>query len=155
MTAAWLASVRRHMADQQATTFYNQAEGQGGLAHVAPAVPGLEHSQPLSPMQPAPEIPREVAALIFRLGKVGQSIMTEAGDAYVVATLTAINHPDPATQKDLYDRVRTGLTQSMGEDIEMGYGGALEAIVKPKPNESALRTVMGEVTGSQNTGTGQ
>ncbi|BAK83174.1 peptidylprolyl isomerase [Komagataeibacter medellinensis] len=154
VNAAWLADARRHMADQQAAAFYNQAQGQGGLAHVTPAVPGLEHSQPISPMQPAPEIPREVAALIFRLDKVGQNIMTEAGDGYVVATLTAINHPDPAAQKALYDRVRAGLTQSMGEDIEMGYGGALEAIVKPKPNESALRAVMAEVTG-QNTGTTQ
>ncbi|GBQ12967.1 peptidyl-prolyl cis-trans isomerase [Komagataeibacter rhaeticus DSM 16663] len=155
VAAAWQADVRRHMADQQATAFYNQAQGQGGLAHVTPAVPGLEHSQPISPMQPAPEIPREVAALIFRLEKVGQNVMTEAGDSYVVATLTAINHPDPATQKDLYGRVRAGLTQSMGEDIEMGYGGALEAIVKPRPNESALRAVMAEVTGGQNTGTAQ
>lgn len=50
-------------------------------------------------MQPAPEIPREVAALIFRLSQPGQSVMTQADDAYVVATLTAINHPDPAAQK--------------------------------------------------------
>lgn len=37
----------------------------------------------------------------------------------------------------------------------MTYGTALEGIVKPKPNNSAIRAVMTEVTGSQNTGTGQ
>ena len=155
VAAAWQAEARRHMADQQATTFYTQAAGQGGLAHVSPAIAGVEHSQPISPMQPSPEIPREVAALIFRLDHPGQSVMTQAGDSYVIATLTAINHPDPATQKPLYDRVRAGLAQSMGDDIEMTYGTALEGIVKPKPNNSAIRAVMTEVTGSQNTGTGQ
>ncbi|MBL7233453.1 peptidylprolyl isomerase [Komagataeibacter oboediens] len=155
VTAAWLADIRRHMADQQATAYYTQAQGQGGLGHVSPAIAGLEHSQPISPMQPAPEIPREVAALIFRLSQPGQSVMTQADDAYVVATLTAINHPDPAAQKNLYDRVRAGLTQSMGDDIEMTYGSALEGVVKPKPNDSAIKAVMSDVTGSQNTGTAQ
>ncbi|MGY6770316.1 peptidyl-prolyl cis-trans isomerase [Komagataeibacter sp. NFXK3] len=155
VAAAWQAAARRHMADQQATAYYTQAAGQGGLGHVTPAIAGLEHSQPISPMQPAPEIPREVAALIFRLSQPGQSVMTQAGDAYVVATLTAINHPDPATQKNLYDQVRAGLGQSMGDDIEMSYGAALEGIVKPKPNNGAIQAVMAEVTGQQNAGAAQ
>ncbi|GBQ46397.1 peptidyl-prolyl cis-trans isomerase [Komagataeibacter sucrofermentans] len=155
VASAWQAAARRHMADQQATAYYTQAAAQGGLGHVSPAIAGLEHSQPISPMQPAPEIPREVAALIFRLSQPGQSVMTQAGDAYVVATLTAINHPDPATQKNLYDQVRAGLNQSMGDDIEMSYGAALEGIVKPKPNNGAIQAVMAEVTGQQNAGAAQ
>ncbi|AQU86667.1 peptidylprolyl isomerase [Komagataeibacter nataicola] len=155
VAAAWQEAARRHMADQQATAYYTQATAQGGLGHVSPAIAGLEHSQPISPMQPAPEIPREVAALIFRLSQPGQSVMTQAGDAYVVATLTAINHPDPVTQKNLYDQVRAGLNQSMGDDIEMSYGAALEGIIKPKPNNGAIQAVMAEVTGQQNTGAAQ
>ncbi|WP_308720958.1 peptidyl-prolyl cis-trans isomerase [Komagataeibacter xylinus] len=155
VATAWQAAARRHMADEQATAYYTQAAAQGGLGHVSPAIAGLEHSQPISPMQPAPEIPREVAALIFRLSQPGQSVMTQAGDAYVVATLTTINHPDPATQKNLYDRVRAGLGQSMGDDIEMSYGAALEGIVKPKPNNSAIQAVMAEVTGQQKAGAAQ
>ncbi|MBV1830021.1 peptidylprolyl isomerase [Komagataeibacter sp. AV436] len=155
VATAWQEAARRHMADQQATAYYTQAAAQGGLGHVSPAIAGLEHSQPISPMQPAPEIPREVAALIFRLSQPGQSVMTQAGDAYVVATLTAINHPDPATQKNLYDQVRAGLGQSMGDDIEMSYGAALEGIVKPKPNNGAIQAVMAEVTGHQNAGAAQ
>ncbi|MDT8872481.1 hypothetical protein RAA17_18355 [Komagataeibacter rhaeticus] len=54
VAAAWQADARRHMADQQATAFYNQAQGQG-LAHVTPAVPGLEHSQPISPCSRHPK----------------------------------------------------------------------------------------------------
>lgn len=52
VTAAWLADIRRHMADQQATAYYMQAQGQGGLGHVSPAIAGLEHSQPISPCSP-------------------------------------------------------------------------------------------------------
>lgn len=155
VAAAWQAEARRHMADQQATTFYTQAQEHGGLGQVTPAIAGLEHSQPISPIQPAPEIPREVAALIFRLDHPGQSVMVETDGAYVVATLTGITHPDPATRKPLYDRVRAGLLQSMGDDIEMSYGNALEGIVRPKPNNAAIRAVMAEVTGRENTGTGQ
>ncbi|QHC36102.1 peptidylprolyl isomerase [Komagataeibacter xylinus] len=155
VAGAWQAAARRHMADEQATAYYTQAAAQGGLGHVSPAIAGLEHSQPISPMQPAPEIPREVAALVFRLSQPGQSVMIQAGDAYVVATLTAINHPDPATQKNLYDQVRAGLGQSMGDDIEMSYGAALEGIVKPKPNNGAIQAVMAEVTGQQNAGAAQ
>ncbi|GAB6966242.1 hypothetical protein JCM25156A_02790 [Komagataeibacter kakiaceti JCM 25156] len=155
VNAAWLAEARRHMADQQATGFYMQAKAHGGLAQVSPAIAGLEHSQPISPVQPAPEIPREVAALIFRLDQPGQSVMVGTDDGYVVATLTGITHPDRASRQPLYDRIRAGLTQSMGDDIEMSYGNALEGIVKPRPNNSAIRAVMAEVAGRENTGTGQ
>ncbi|WP_281649397.1 peptidylprolyl isomerase [Novacetimonas hansenii] len=152
---AWMDDARRHAADQTATTLYTQAQTMGGLAHIQPAVPDLVHSTPFSRAHDVTEVPHDIAEIAFRLDHTGQSLMVEADGAFYVATLTDISTPDPASQRMLFDRIRTTLTQAVADDVEMSYAQALQSIVKPKPNPSAISAVMSAVSGKGNPEAGQ
>ncbi|GBQ31758.1 peptidylprolyl isomerase [Gluconacetobacter azotocaptans] len=144
--AAWQDEARRHAANIQATDLYLAAKTKGGVAQAAPAGQ-VVHSAPLARGRQTTGVPDGLAQLAFRIGSIGQSVMVEESDGFYVATLTAITQPDPSTQRMLIGRIRTGLSQSMAEDIEMSYAMALQNDVKPKTNMAAVQSVLSSVTG--------
>ncbi|WP_342628857.1 peptidyl-prolyl cis-trans isomerase [Nguyenibacter vanlangensis] len=150
--AAWLDAARRHAADLQATSLYLTAKGRGGVA--AAAAPGqqVEHPAPLTRTRPVENVPPELAQLVFRLPRTGQTVMLDQPDGFYVATLTAITQPDPAAQPMEMQRIRTGLSQSMQDDIGIAYAMALQKSAKPKINASALNTVLSSVAGPSGAG---
>ncbi|GBQ91763.1 peptidyl-prolyl cis-trans isomerase [Gluconacetobacter johannae DSM 13595] len=144
--AAWQDEARRHAANVQATDLYLAAKTKGGVALSAPAAQ-VVHSPPLVRGRQTTGVPDSLAQLAFRIGAIGQSVMVEEPDGFYVATLTAITRPDPSTQPMQVGRIRTGLSQSIAEDIEMSYAMALQNDVKPKTNMSAVQSVLSSVTG--------
>jgi peptidyl-prolyl cis-trans isomerase D len=144
---AWEDETRRHAANIQATALYLAAKAHGGVAAAAITGQQVEHPAPLTRGRQAEGIPDELARLAFRLGSAGQTVMLDEPDGFYVATLTAINHPDPATQPMQMDRIRTGLSQSIAEDVSMSYAAALQQSVKPKTNMGALKAALSQVAG--------
>ncbi|CAP55876.1 peptidylprolyl isomerase [Gluconacetobacter diazotrophicus] len=145
---AWEDESRRHTANVQATALYLAAKAHGGVA--AAAGPGQQvlHPAPLGRGQQIEGVPDELARLVFRLGAAGQTVMLDEPDGFYVATLTAITHPDPATQPMQVDRIRTGLSQAIANDIGLSYAATLQQAVKPKTNMGALQSALSSVTGS-------
>ncbi|MBB2201684.1 peptidylprolyl isomerase [Gluconacetobacter tumulisoli] len=146
--AAWQDEARRHAANVQATALYLAAKTRGGVSQAASTGQTVVHSAPLVRGRQTAGIPDSLAQLAFRIGSTGQSVMIEDADGFYVATLTAITHPDPSTQLMQVGRIRTGLTQSMADDIEMSYAMALQNDVKPKTNMTAIQSVLSSVTGA-------
>ncbi|GAA4476575.1 peptidylprolyl isomerase [Gluconacetobacter asukensis] len=149
--AAWDDEARRHAANVAATALYLAAKAHGGVSAAAGGQQ-VEHPAPLARGRAVDGVPDELARLVFRFDKAGQTAMLDGPDGFYVATLTAITHPDPGTQAMQVGRIRSGLSQALADDIGMSYAAALQQVVKPKTNMSALKSALSSVTGTGGAG---
>ena len=151
--AAWDDEARDHAANVAATALYVAAKDHGGVAAAAAAAgQPVEHPAPLARGQTVEGVPEELAQLAFRLDKTGQTMMLDGPDGFYVATLTAINHPAPDTQAMRIGRIRSAMSQALADDIGMSYAAALQQVVKPKTNMSALKSALASVSGTGGAG---
>ncbi|MBB2204315.1 peptidylprolyl isomerase [Gluconacetobacter takamatsuzukensis] len=149
--AAWDEEARRHAANVAATALYLAARAHGGVSAAAGGQQ-VEHPAPLERGRAVEGVPDELARLVFRFDKAGQTVMLDGADGFYVATLTAITHPDPGTQAMRVGRIRSGLSQALADDIGMTYAAALQQVVKPKTNMGALKSALSSVTGAGSAG---
>ncbi|GBQ06905.1 peptidylprolyl isomerase [Acetobacter cerevisiae] len=139
--AAWQAESRKHAADEQATALYTAAQEKGGLANVAgagaPIVKGLTFSR----AAPNKAIPSELMEYLPRM-KAGQSVMGEDAGEFIVATVTSVSTPNPMADLGAYQRLKSALTQSTGDDLVASYVEALSKRTPPVINQRAVTATL-------------
>ncbi|TLU73896.1 peptidylprolyl isomerase [Lichenicoccus roseus] len=142
---AVVADARRRQAEQQAATLFAAARKAGGLAKLpagTPGLAGLVHQPPFGRSGPPAGVPPQLRQIAFSL-KVGQSTMVPGADGFVVATVTGVQHPDPASNRMAYDRLQANLDGSVANDIEVAYATLLRGRKQPTLNAQAIRSVVG------------
>ncbi len=145
--AFWQQQQVRHADEQQAATLYADAQAKGGLAAIATGRQGFVSGVAVRRGQASGAVPANLVQLAFSL-KPGTSTMLETPDGFVVATVTAIRHPDPASDRLGYDRTRSALDASMADDVETGYLDALRERARPKIDAKTMDAVVGAPGGS-------
>nr|WP_321985443.1 SurA N-terminal domain-containing protein [uncultured Lichenicoccus sp.] len=138
---AVLADARRRTAEQQAAGLFAQARHAGGLAKL-PGLAELVHEPPFGRARPPPGISPQLQQIAFSL-PVGQSTMVREQDGFTVATITGMQHPDPAGNRLAYDRLQSNLDSSISNDIEITYATLLRSRKQPTLNAQAIRSVVG------------
>ena len=144
---AWRADAVRHADEQQAATLYDAAAKGGGLAEVAGGRLGFQHDVVAHRGDTAGPVPSNLAQIAFSL-RPGTSTMVETPDGFVVATVTAVRHPDPAANALQYARARQSLDAAMADDVENTYVEALRNRAHPRINGNAVEQVLGPAAGS-------
>ena len=142
---AVIADARRRAAEQQAASLFAQARKAGGLGKLPPGTPGLAglvHEPAFGRGHPPPGISPQLQQIAFSL-PVGQSTMVRDADGFTVATVTGLQHPDPAGNRLAYDRLQTNLDSSIANDIEVTYATLLRSRKQPTLNAQAIRSVVG------------
>ena len=139
--ADWLRDAERHAQDEAATRLYTAVKSGGSLQDAAMAA-GLpvQQTPPISRLAAAPGVPSQLVAPLFGL-KRGEPTMVETADGFVVAVLTAIEVPDPATDPVGYGQARDALNRAMVGDVTTSFALALRDRAHPRVNQQLLDTV--------------
>ncbi len=135
--AAWLRDARRRAAEEKAAGLLAAVRG-GEALTVAAATAGFE-PRTMGPVgrDGGPEMPRELVGPLFQL-KPDEATMAETAVGFVVAQLTAIVPPDPATDVLAFGRVRDQIAQTIARDLERQYLAAIRAKAEPTINQRLL-----------------
>lgn len=147
--SAWQTEARKHAADEHATQLYTAAREKGGIANVAGGAPvskGLSFSRSV----PNASIPTELMNYLPQM-KAGQSIMSEDGNSFFVATVTKVFTPDPQADPVAFQRVKDALSQSEGDDLVASYVDALAKRTPPTINERAVTATLSSLGFDGNT----
>ena len=140
--SAWQHDAVRHADEQAAAALYADAQAHHGLAAVAANRPGLARDVAVRRGQAAGPVPANLARIAFSLTP-GTSTMLETPDGFVVATVTAIRHPDPSADALGYARARDNLDAAMADDVENSYVTALRDRAHPNIDGKAIERVVG------------
>lgn len=143
--AAWETETRQHEANVAATALYVQAgRSDGGVAAVAPAGSDLRRSVMVSRVrQGDASLPGNLLPVIF-MTPAGQTVMGQDDAGFVVATVTAVQHPDPQADSLGIGRVRDGLTESLAGDMSSAFILSLGERDKPKIMQAGFRAALNE-----------
>ena len=82
-------------------------------------------------------VPQQLVGPLFSLKK-GEPSMVETPTGFVVAVLDEIQQPDPKADAGAYDQVRNALRQSIGNDLENVFVGALRMRDNPRINRKMV-----------------
>ncbi|MCQ8277315.1 peptidyl-prolyl cis-trans isomerase [Acetobacteraceae bacterium KSS8] len=151
--AFWQQQQVRHDAEEQAASLLHNAQAQHGVAAASAGQPGLQVGLTVRRGQTDGPVPANVAQLAFSL-KQGETTMLEVPDGFAVLTLTAIRHPDPATEKLAYQRLSYALDGAIADDVEQTYLNALLKRAGVKDDPKAIDALVGPATGSGTGATG-
>lgn len=134
----WERDARRKEQERIAAKLLTAAQAGSSLDDAA-TVAGLrlERTPPVARAQPTPGVPAEMTEPLFGL-KPGAATMIEAPDAFYVMALAEVAAPDPAADPLGAAQIRTALTQSIGQDIELTVAAALRTQAKPLVNRTLL-----------------
>jgi peptidyl-prolyl cis-trans isomerase D len=137
----WLADARQHEQNEAATSLYTAVKSGGSLGTAAMAAGlAVTHTPPISRTNPPQDVPSQLVQPLFSLKK-GEPTMVTTPDSYVVAVLTDIQEPDPATDPVGYGETRDALNRSLAGDITMTFANALRDRAHPRINQQLLDTV--------------
>lgn len=139
--AAWKEQARHHEADEKATALYVAAGQKGGVAAVAPVGSDLQKNVMISRARPVETLPRDLMGIALRM-PVGRSVMVEDDKGFVVATVTAVQHPDPKADTIGIGRVRDGMTESLSSDMTAAFIQSLGERYKAKIIAAGARAAM-------------
>jgi peptidyl-prolyl cis-trans isomerase D len=96
---------------------------------------------PLSRQGQAPDgVPQNLIAPLFSL-KQGESTMVETPDGFVVAQLTAINTPNPASDPVGYDQLKASLSSALADDMQAVFAGVVTAKANPRINQTVIQQI--------------
>lgn len=144
----WLREARRHEQNVAATRLYVAVKNGGTLQQAA-----AQAGQPVMTTPPLPRphangntagpknVPAPVIRILFGL-LPQQGTMVETPEGFVVAQLTGVQKPDPATDATAYDTVRQKLDGAIADDIELSYVAALRDHAQPTVNRRKLNSVI-------------
>ncbi len=142
--AAYIADARRRAAEERAAGLLAATRGGKPLAEAATEA-GLT-AEPFGPFTRDPAqagtLPPELIAPLFE-AKQGEATMVETRDGFAVAQMTAIIPFDPASDADALARVRSGIEQSMQDELEQQFSAALRARANVRVNTQMLDQVSG------------
>ena len=101
--------------------------------------------------QAAGPVPANLQQVAFSL-KPGTSTMLQTPDGFVVATVTAIRHPDPAQDHAGYAGTRNALDAAIADDVENTYVTVLRDRAHPSIDARAVEQVVGTPGGPGSSG---
>ncbi len=137
--AAWTADARRRAQEERAAGLLAAVKAGQKLTEAAAAarlgareIGGITR-QP----QQLQTIPPELRMPLFDL-PLGDATMVETRDGFVVAQVTEITAPDPAADAAALARVASETAQSIAQDLETQYIGALRARAGVRVNQRML-----------------
>ncbi|GGJ08531.1 peptidylprolyl isomerase [Neoroseomonas lacus] len=141
---AYVADARRREAEARAAALLAAIRGGKSVAEAAGEA-GLT-VQTIGPFTRDPaqagELPTELVAPLFE-AKQGDATMVETRDGFAVARLTEIIPFDPASDANAMARVRTGIEQSMQDELEAQFSNALRGRANVRVNTDMLNQVTG------------
>lgn len=141
---AYVADARRREAEARAAALLAAIRGGKSVAEAAGEA-GLT-VQTIGPFTRDPaqagELPTELVAPLFE-AKQGDATMVETRDGFAVARLTEIIPFDPASDANAMARVRTGIEQSMQDELEAQFSNALRGRANVRVNTEMLNQVTG------------
>ncbi|NHN89326.1 peptidylprolyl isomerase [Acetobacter conturbans] len=140
---AWQLDARRHVANVAATALYVNAGKNGGVSSVAPAGTDLRKGLMVSRARPVDDLPRDLMTVLLRM-PAGRTVMDGDDKGFLVATVTAVQHPDPKSDSLGMGRVRDGLTDSLSNDMTSAFIQSLGARYKAKIIPAGVHAAMGE-----------
>ena len=89
-----------------------------------------------------PEVPTEVVAPVFTLGKTGEVAVAGGAEGYAVARLIEIKRADlPGAGDQMRTRITESLQQALAEDFMVQFAAALRRRVGVEINQDALEAV--------------
>jgi peptidyl-prolyl cis-trans isomerase D len=141
---AFIADARRREAEARAAALLAAIRGGKSVAEAA-AEAGLT-AQTIGPFSRDPamagDLPTELVAPLFE-AKQGDATMVETRDGFAVARLTEIIPFDPTSDANAMARVRTGIEQSMQDELEAQFSNALRGRANVRVNTEMLNQVAG------------
>ena len=144
---AWQQDAIRHADEQRAAALYAEADKRHGLAAVADSAAGFQHGVVVRRDQTTGPVPANLVQIAFSLAP-GTSTMLETPDGFVVATVTAVRHPDARADPLGFARARQQLDAAMADDVENSYVETLRNRANPQINGNAIEQVLAPAGGS-------
>ena len=137
----WTAAAQAHAANERATAIYTAAVASHSLD--AAGLP-VQHPPAFRRGGSTPAgVPSGLVPVAFTM-KEGAVTMAASPDGYAVAVLTAINHPQPASEQAGFDRLGAEAREALGNDAALAYTAALTERARPQVNAAAVERVIGE-----------
>jgi peptidyl-prolyl cis-trans isomerase D len=142
--ADWTADAVRHEQESVAAQLLTAVKGGKTLAEAASAA-GLKVNRLPAAVRNAPTkgVPPQLVGPLFALGKIGEPTMVETPAGFVVATLAAIQDPDPKSDPVGWHEVREALGNAIGEDMQQIFAVAVRDESNPRINPSTIDTLAG------------
>ncbi len=136
----WERDARRHVQDAAAARLLTTVNGGTSLEDAA-TVAGLrvQRSAPLDRATPTEGPLQNLVEPLFAL-KPKEATMVETPDAFLVMIATDVKSTDPTTDPAGYAQLRTALTTSIAQDIEVAFAGAVRNRAKPTVNRTMLNS---------------
>ena len=138
----WEHDARRRAQEVVAAKLLAAVKAGGSLDDAA-VVAGVraETSPPIMRGQPTPGVPESLIQPLFGM-KLNESTMLEQPDGFLVVKLVGVSSPDPLTDPVGTAQMRTALTRSLNQDLEITYAAALRDRAKPRVNQSLLESLI-------------
>jgi peptidyl-prolyl cis-trans isomerase D len=100
-----------------------------------------ERTPPVGRSSPVDGVPAELIQPLFGM-KLNDATMLETPSGFLVAKLVEVQSPDPQTDPAGAAQMRTALSRSIDQDIEITYAAALRDRVKPTVNQAMLESLI-------------
>ena len=138
----WKQDQRRRYQDAAATAMMTAVQGGKSFSDAA-TVAGV--TPKLSPLvmrnQGDPAVPPMLQRVLFGMKK-GEATMVETPEGFVVGQLVEIVQPDVSADKVGYDRARTAIGKSLGDDMASVFLDALRQRADPRINQANFDSVV-------------
>ena len=142
--ADWTADQVRREQESVAANLLHALE-QGHPIAEAAAAAGLkvERLPPAGRDSPTEGVPRQLLGPLFALPKPGAATMVETPEGFVVASLAAIDDPDPKADPVGWGQVRDALGHAVGTDMQEIFAAAVRDRANPYVNPTAIDSLAG------------
>jgi len=141
--AAWTADQRRRAQETRAAQLLTELRGGKPLA-LASTERGLvvqRSAALLRQPEQGSSVPPELVRALFTL-KQGEPTMVQTADGFLVASLAAIERPDPAAHPADVAQVRAALSTAMATDLERQFLAALRQRAGVQVNQTVVDNIV-------------
>jgi peptidyl-prolyl cis-trans isomerase D len=141
--ADWQAEQVRHATETEAARLLSTIKGGQTIAAAAWGTGRqVTRSEPITRNRAPEGVPEQLAQIVFRL-KQGEPTMVSTPTGFVVATVAAITHPDPAADKPGMEDIRHGLSATLRDMLVNAYATSVMRDTRVVPNEKLVDQISG------------
>ena len=142
--ADWAGDQVRHEQETTAARLLAAVKGGKTLAEAAASVGLKTERLPAAGRGPASQgVPQQLVPVLFSLKKIGEPTMVETPQGFVVATLAAIEDPDPKSDPVGWGEMKEALGRSVGTDLQEMFAAAVRDRSDPFVRADAIDTLAG------------
>ena len=136
--ADWTADQRKREQDAAATRLMTEAQAGAGLAAAAKQAGLAVHRLPaVTRGAQVDGVPQGLVAPLFGMRK-GETTMVGSNDGFTVATLAAIDDPDPKSDPVGHARLVEQLDQQIAQDTQASFTVAVRDRARPQVNQALV-----------------